>query len=252
MRQDYKVFILCLDGLTTRNPEDPDSINPIPRVKLTLLQGLIFVLKVLGYRQASVSDAIERTYGRFFCPTFDVHDRQSLSDFNQVKTIFNTATVFIAPAFLSSFRMPDSGVHWDQFRELAKNGWEMGLAGYRYINLTSLRHSAQRAEIARSHGIITDRTGIAPRTAAFPSGTFDATTISCCKESNINVGIGFSGMFDIGRNSGHLAPKFSAADFSIKNLASIASFIYKRPARPQGRRYTHDEPALEKVSTGAK
>lgn len=251
MRQDYKVFILCLNGLSNRNPDDPESIKPISGFKLTLLQALIFVLKVLGYRQSSVSDSTERTYGRFFCPTFDVYDRQSLSDFNQVKSIIKKATVFIAPAFMNSFRLPDSAVQWDRFRELAKNGWEMGLAGYRYINLTSLRHSAQRAEIARSHRIITDRTGTAPRAVAFPAGTFDATTISCCKESNINIGIGFSGLFDIGKNSGHLAPKFNAADFSMKNLASILSFNYKRPVRPQGRRI-QDEPSLEKLSTGAK
>ena len=68
---------------------------------------------------------------------------------------------------------------------------------------------------------------------------------------NINIGIGFSGLFDIGKNSGHLAPKFNAADFSMKNLASILSFNYKRPVRPQDRRI-QDEPSLEKLSTGAK
>lgn len=240
-----------MNGLTGRNPEESDSIKPIPQFKLTLLQGLIFVLKLLGYRQTTVSESLDKTYGYFFCPTFDVHDRQSLSDFNQIKKILNKATLFIAPAFMSSFRLPDSAVQWDRFRELAKNGWEMGLAGYRYINLTSLRHSAQRAEISRAHRIITDRTGMAPHAAAFPSGTFDATTISCCKEFGICVGIGFSGLFDIGKNSGNLAPKFSAADFSLKNIASIISFNYKRTVKPQARR-THGEPNFEKLSTGVK
>jgi len=251
LRQVYKVFILSLDGLSPKSVKNPDQIRQIPSLRLLKLQLTVLVLKLLGYQQASVSEANERSEGRFYCPVLDIHDMHSLSDLKQLRKHFKKATLFIAPSFISDFKSSDAALQWQQFREATKEGWEIGLAGYRYVNLTSLRHSAQRTEISKSHKVISDRIGVAPKVAAFPAGTFDATTISCCKESGITMGIGFSGLFEIGATSKHLAPKLSASRLTLKNLASISSFNYNKTVKIDSEK-THNESVDEHLSTGVK
>lgn len=251
MRQVYKVFILSLDGLSPRSAKKPNQIRLIPRLRLLKLQLTVLVLKVLGYRQASVSEANEYTEGRFYCPVLDVHDMHTLSDLQQLRKYFKKATLFIAPSFIADFNSSDAAVQWQQFREATNDGWEIGLAGYRYVNLTSLRHSAQRTEISKSHKVISERVGVSPKVAAFPSGTFDATTISCCKESGITMGIGFSGLFEIGGTSKHLAPKLLASRLTLKNLASVSSFNYNKAVKNDSEQ-AQTEPEEAFRSTGVK
>jgi hypothetical protein len=251
LRQDYKVFILSLDGLSPRSAKKPNQIRPIPRLRLLKLQLTVLVLKILGYRQASVSEANDCNVGRYYCPVLDVHDMRTLSDLQQLQKQFKKATLFIAPSFISDFKSSDAALQWEKFRAATKDGWEIGLAGYRYVNLTSLRHSAQQTEISKSHKVISDRIGIAPKVAAFPAGTFDATTISCCKESGITMGIGFSGLFEIGGKSKHLAPKLSASRMTLKNLASVSSFNYNKVVKIDSEQ-AHNEPEEKRLSTGAK
>ena len=251
LRQDYKVFILSLDGLSPRSEKKPNQIRPIPRFRLLKLQLTVLVLKILGYRQASVSEANEFSEGRFYCPVLDVHDMHTLSDLQQLQKHFNKATIFIAPSFISDFKSSDAVAQWEKFRKASNEGWEIGLAGYHYVNLTSLRHSAQQTEISKSHKVISERIGVAPKVAAFPAGTFDATTISCCKESGIEMGIGFSGLFEIGGTSKHLAPKVSASRLTLKNIASVSSFNYNKAVKIDAER-AHNEPEEKHLSTGAK
>jgi hypothetical protein len=256
LRQDYKVFILSLNGLADKVSADQKTGRPIPGFKLLALRLLVLLLRLLGYRQASVSEASARKRGRYYCPVIDIHNLKTLSEFNAVRSLFERATVFIAPAFMSQLTLTDRVSAWDRFRDMARSGVEMGLAGYRYINLTALRHSAQRSEISRSARVIAERTGTRPRVAAFPTGTFDATTISCCRESGITMGIGHTGLFAIEGATGHMAPRLQAAEFSLKSLASILAFNYKRSVR---RRTTTarttaggtDEPPMNQASTGA-
>jgi len=251
LRQDYKVFILSLDGLSPRSEKNPSQIKPISRIRLIKLQITVMILKLLKYQQASVSEANGMTEGRYYCPVLDVHDMQTLSELQQLRKHFKKATLFIAPSFISEFKISDAARQWDQFRRATKDGWEIGVAGFRYVNLTSLRHSAQRTEISKSHKLITERVGVSPKVAAFPAGTFDATTISCCKESGITMGIGFSGLFEIGGASKHLAPKLSAARLTLKNLASVSSFNYNKTVKYDSER-VHKESNEEQLSTGAK
>jgi hypothetical protein len=251
LRQVYKVFILSLDGLSPRSEKKPNKIRPIPRLRRIKLQLTVLILKLLGYEQASVSEANESKAGRLYCPVLDIHDMHSLSDLEQLRKYFKKATLFIAPSFISDFKSSDAAVQWEQFRAATRDGWEIGLAGYRYVNLTSLRHSAQRTEISKSHKVISDRVGVAPKVAAFPAGTFDATTISCCKESGITMGIGFSGLFEIGGGSKHLAPKLSASRLTLKNLASVSAFNYNKAVKVDSQG-NNNEPDEERLSTGVK
>lgn len=230
MSRDYKVLILSLNGLADKPSKETSTKRPIPGIRILALRGLVLFLKLLGYRQASVSEASARTKGRFYCPVIDIHNMKTLSEFNAVRDLFARATVFIAPAFMTHLDVTERASLWDRFRDMTKSGLEMGLAGYRYVNLTALRHTAQRSEISRSARVIAERTGARPRVAAFPSGTFDATTISCCRESGITMGISHKGLFEIEGQAGHVAPKLRAADISVKSLASLLAFNYKRRA----------------------
>lgn len=256
MKQDYKVFILSLNGLADRVSTDKKTVKPISGFKMLALRLLIATLRLLGYKQASVSEASANRRGRYYCPVIDIHNLKTLSEFTAVRDMFDRATVFIAPAFMSKMNLPERASVWDQFRDMAKSGVEMGLAGYRYTNLTALRHSAQRSEISRSARVIAQRIGTRPRVAAFPAGTFDATTISCCRESGITMGIGHTGLFEIEGHAGHLAPRLQAANISLKTLASILAFNYKgsagqgtRPTRPHTG--AQEESSLNNASTGA-
>jgi peptidoglycan/xylan/chitin deacetylase (PgdA/CDA1 family) len=183
------------------------------------------LLRLLGYKLATVSEALRAPFGRFVCLTFDgassdIHDRL----FPQLKALHVPATVFVPTKAIhrpvtpvdasTETRRPDH-LTWEQLRELEQHGWEIGSLGHEPVDLTERSYLEQRRQIARSRFLLASRLGHEPRLFAYPFGAYDATTVSCIREQ------GFDGALTM-RKGMNYGP---AEAFHLKRLALSSSSV---------------------------
>jgi len=90
------------------------------------------------------------------------------------------ATIFLAAGFIGGRELPvlrdRSGVaplSWDQVREMAQNGIDMGAHTLSHPSLPELSDGDLAHEIAGSRALIADRTGTEPDAFCYPRGRFD-------------------------------------------------------------------------------
>lgn len=69
-------------------------------------------------------------------------------------------------------------MNWDEIRELAENGFEIGNHTASHPYLSELGPEAIRAELRRAHETIEREVGVAPRSLAYPDGRFNADVVA--------------------------------------------------------------------------
>lgn len=179
MRDHFKILILSV--ARPRRGAQSESTVPYdfcPRpIFVRLLVGL---LRLLGYRFMTLSQALTAPAGKIACLTFDGTSRDIHRHlFPQLRALRIPATIFVPTKTIES-RTP--GLKWAHLRLFAKHGWEIGSLGHEPIDLSEHSHLAQRHSIARSRQLIRAKLGQAPALFAYPFGAYDATTVSCLRE----------------------------------------------------------------------
>ena len=89
-----------------------------------------------------------------------------------------TATVYII-----SGKIGGSYMTWDQIRDLANHGYEVGAHTVDHINLSTATESQQRHQIFDSKSTIEKEIGRPIYAFCYPSGRYDATSVSLVKEA---------------------------------------------------------------------
>lgn len=92
-----------------------------------------------------------------------------------------TATFFVITQFVDDRR--PGYMTWDQVEDLAINGMEVGSHSLDHIDLYSKPRSVQTTEILGSKAMIEARIGTPVTSFCYPSGHYDAQTISVLRSS---------------------------------------------------------------------
>jgi peptidoglycan/xylan/chitin deacetylase (PgdA/CDA1 family) len=191
---------------------------------------LTLLLRLLGYKLATVSEALRAPFGRFVCLTFDgassdIHDRL----FPQLKALRVPATVFVptkaihrsvTPVDADTKTRPDH-LTWEQLRELEQHGWEIGSLGHEPVDLTERSYLEQRRQIARSRFLLASRLSREPRLFAYPFGAYDATTVSCIREQGFDAALTMRKGVNYGPAEAFHLKRLALSSSSVRDLLLV-------------------------------
>jgi peptidoglycan/xylan/chitin deacetylase (PgdA/CDA1 family) len=183
------VLVLCYHAISERFPA-------VLSVKPDNFERQLALLKRAGYRGATFSDAVGARSGRVVAITFD---DAYLSELTLAKPLLDAvgypATVYAPTAYLDTPEQPlkwdgieqwHGGEHerellpmsWDQLRELADGGWEIGSHTRTHPHLTEVDDETLRAELVESKATAEDRMGRPCPTIAYPYGDYDERVVA--------------------------------------------------------------------------
>lgn len=155
----------------------------------------IRLLKGAGFEFVTVSEGVKRDLGpKLVALTFDdgYVDNFDLG-FPVLVDAGVPATVYVVTGDIgkASVLWPEAGdkvlsqlMTWDQLRHLEKNGWEIGSHAADHVHLSRRSKAEQRACIETSWRDLERELGHAPRSFAYPYGSYNADTISILTDLN--------------------------------------------------------------------
>jgi peptidoglycan/xylan/chitin deacetylase (PgdA/CDA1 family) len=189
------------------------DFSPRPRFVVFLT----FLLRLLGYRLVTLTEALRAPAGKYACLTFDGANPEVHSAlFPQLRRLRIPATIFVATrSVLQASRDIGTSLGWAELRQLVASGWDVGSLGHEPVDLTERSYLEQKRQIARSRSLLTAHLGKAPRLFAYPFGAYDATTLSCLKEE------GFTAAVTMRKGSNAIHPE----PFQLKRLALSSSTV---------------------------
>jgi peptidoglycan/xylan/chitin deacetylase (PgdA/CDA1 family) len=182
------VLVLCYHAVSERFPAAL-SVTP------TAFERQLALLSRAGYRGATFADAVRARSGRTVAVTFD---DAYLSVLELAKPMLDEvgfpATVYAPTAYLDTPGQPlkwdgieqwHGGEHerelvpmsWDQLRELADAGWEIGSHTCTHPHLTQVDDDALRRELVESRATVEERMGRPCATLAYPYGDYDERVV---------------------------------------------------------------------------
>jgi peptidoglycan/xylan/chitin deacetylase (PgdA/CDA1 family) len=182
------VLVLCYHAVSERFPAAL-SVTP------TAFERQLALLSRAGYRGATFADAVQARSGRTVAVTFD---DAYLSVLELAKPMLDEvgfpATVYAPTAYLDRPGQPlkwdgieqwHGGEHerelvpmsWDQLRELADAGWEIGSHTCTHPHLTQVDDDALRRELVESRATVEERMGRPCATLAYPYGDYDERVV---------------------------------------------------------------------------
>lgn len=147
-----------------------------------------------------MSKALAAPEGKFVCLTFDGGERELLSSVVPLLDAKHIpATLFVDTKAISQksptraikgpTRLAQYPLNWKALQGLMHKGWEIGSLGHEQVNLTEKSYLAQKQHISKSRELLTKNLGEAPRSFAYPFGAYDATTLSCVRESGFAAAV---------------------------------------------------------------
>jgi peptidoglycan/xylan/chitin deacetylase (PgdA/CDA1 family) len=143
------------------------------------LRVLLWVLRLLGLRPATVSQALASPFGRYACLTFD-----------GLGTALGPSEALIAQRVPATvFVHTKGGPTLKNLPPLVRAGWEVGSLGHELVDLTTKGYGEQRRMVSRSRSLLTAKTGQAPKIFAYPYGAYDATTVSCVRDEGFQAAV---------------------------------------------------------------
>jgi peptidoglycan/xylan/chitin deacetylase (PgdA/CDA1 family) len=179
------------------------------------LQALIWLIRLLGYRFATVSQALASPFGRYACITIDGGERAKLTALSpELLNRRIPATLFVSTKGLGL----GASTSWKTLRSLKAKGWEIGALGHQVTNLTEQSYRDQRRLVSRAKTLLTANLGMTPLVFAYPFGAYDATTVSCVKDEGFTAAV----TMRRGLNNGET----SQAPFHLKRLP-LAGLLIK-------------------------
>ncbi len=170
--------------------------RPFSSLKPRYVKLMVHLLRFLGFKIATVSDALASKEGRYACLTFDGADREIYRSLEPTLSLMRVpASVFVATRDLTR-NMPHhpgrngpSQMSWKHLRTLTERGWEVGTLGHDAVDLTQKSSSDQRKLIARARDVMGENLGAKPNVFAYPFGAYDATTLSVVKEEGFTAAL---------------------------------------------------------------
>lgn len=152
-------------------------------------------LRFLGYRFATLKDAMASNGGKIAVITFDDGYLDNFTLGLPVLEKFNIpATVFAITGDIGAKnlswgeageKLPADLMGWDMLRSLADRGWEIGSHAHTHIHLASHSGARQEYEILRSIREIEDNIGQSPVSFAYPYGSYDQRTKGVLEKTGI-------------------------------------------------------------------
>jgi peptidoglycan/xylan/chitin deacetylase (PgdA/CDA1 family) len=151
-----------------------------------LLSFEIALLKLLGYRFATLRDAVKVTDHNVAVITFDDGYHDNLTAALPVLRRHNIpATIFVITHDVgrrdvvwdeASEKLPADMVSWDALEELKANGWEIGSHAHEHVYLPGQTVEKQAELVKRSIDLIEEHLGERPVSFAYPYGGYDEAT----------------------------------------------------------------------------
>ena len=196
------------------------------------------LLRIFGWKIVTVSQALEATFGRFACLTFDGLDSATKCAPTLAKRRA-PATVFVVTR---------GGPSLNKLIPLAKAGWEVGSLGHELVDLTAQSYVQQRRLVSRSFSLIAAKVGVAPRVFAYPFGAYDATTLSCVKSEGFEAAVTLRQGLNGDEGEAFQLKRMPLKASILPDLVILLRSILFKTAQ-QGQQVHHDP--RESISAGA-
>lgn len=193
------VLVLCYHALSDRWPAALSTTPERFRAQLELLLGR-------GYRPVTFASAVtERNSERAFAVTFDDAYRSVLEIARPIMDALGVpGTVFVPTDWAdSSEPMRWDGIdqwlggphehelrclRWEELRELASSGWEVGSHTCSHPHLTRLDDTALARELVASRAVCSEKLGMPCHSIAYPYGDVDARVIEAARSAGYELG----------------------------------------------------------------
>lgn len=151
----------------------------------TYLALLVALLRILGFKFATVSQALTAPFGRFVCLTFDGATPDLAGAILPVLSKRQVpATVFVSTRGTAAMK---------HLPPLRAAGWEIGCLGHGLVDLTTQGYLEQRRLIAKAKTLLGTKLGLKASVFAYPFGAYDATTVSCLKDEGFTAAVTLRG-----------------------------------------------------------
>ncbi len=169
-------------------PPDADKYRLDLSVTPAAFEAQMAYLAAQGYHPIRISDLTDYLLeGKPLPPkpialTFDDGYLDNYQYARPVLLKYNfTATFFIITQFVEDKR--PAYMNWDQVEQLAIDGMEIGSHTLDHISLRGKSRAVQTTEIVGSKAMIEDRIGTPVKSFCYPSGDYDALTISILRSA---------------------------------------------------------------------
>lgn len=171
----------------------PAAVRQKLWVSPSLLRLHVSALRVLGYRFATLSDALSSGEERVAAVTFDDGYADVLEQGLPVlRALGVPATIYVVTGAVGgravAFPEEDGTVpadlaDWDALRAARDAGWEIGSHAREHRRLARLPAAEQRALVAGSREDLERALGTRPRAFAYPYGSYGPETIAAVRDA---------------------------------------------------------------------
>lgn len=183
---------LCYHGVSN-TWESPLAVRPDQFKKH------ICMLIAAGYHAGTIEEVL-RARRRVFHVTFDDGFKSILEVCPFLRSLTIPFTIFICSAYRGTVIVPElsddlaaqrdefAALTWDELRELAREGVEIGSHGLSHRRFTELTDEALRSELAASKLEIEHEIGRACRYVSYPYGSYNARVVGAAANAGFEAG----------------------------------------------------------------
>jgi peptidoglycan/xylan/chitin deacetylase (PgdA/CDA1 family) len=164
-----------------------------------LLSFEIRLLKLLGYRFATLRDALLNPNEKCAVITFDDGYEDNFTHGLPVLERHGVpATIFIVTGDVgrkdvvwdeAGEKLPADMLTWSMLAELQARGWEIGSHGDRHEHLDRREYTEQQISVCHSVCAIEDRLGTVPISFAYPYGAFNENTKKTLRQFGLRFAV---------------------------------------------------------------
>jgi len=164
-----------------------------------ILAAQIAVLKLLGFRFATISEALAANDAeKICCLSFDDGYSDNIATgLPLLNKLGIKATVFIITEDVGrkNHRWQEAGdnqavdlMTWGEIKELQRAGWEIGNHSSEHVHLARRSRQEQKAILEKSQATFVKNLGAPATGIAYPYGSFNADTVAVMQECNFYYG----------------------------------------------------------------
>jgi len=164
-----------------------------------LLSFEIWLLKKLGYRFATLKDALLAPAGKIAVITFDDGYEDNYTVGLPVLERHGVpATVFVVTGDVGEKAvvwdeagedLPADMLTWEMLAELQSRGWEIGSHGHHHVHFDRQRPDRQESSICQSVRAIEKALGTVPISFAYPYGAFSGATKALLRQVGLRFAV---------------------------------------------------------------